>query len=207
MELEKIISPYAQEIIDELSPFLTFETLPAKQMLSFVENDMRKCYFMRRGVVLLYRDNVDGFLMSSFSSPFVSGLGDYKKELNRFNLVTAEECEIAKLNRKALYDIVEKNNLWRLIAQQMQYVSERLMKYSALFSAMSSYDIISNQLRILMHEPELIRENILAEKYIRSKTQLSRSGIMRILAELKTGGYIVMEEGILKEIKHLPAKY
>jgi CRP-like cAMP-binding protein len=207
VELEKIISPYAQEIIDELSPFLTFETLPAKQMLSFVENDMRKCYFMRRGVVLLYRDNVDGFLMSSFSSPFVSGLGDYKKELNRFNLVTAEECEIAKLNRKALYDIVEKNNLWRLIAQQMQYVSERLMKYSALFSAMSSYDIISNQLRILMHEPELIRENILAEKYIRSKTQLSRSGIMRILAELKTGGYIVMEEGILKEIKHLPAKY
>lgn len=207
MELEKIISPYAQEIIDELSPFLTFETFPAKQTLSFVENDMRKCYFMRRGVVLLYRDNLDGFLMSSFSSPFVSGLGDYKKELNRFNLVTAEECEIAKLNRKELYDIVEKNNLWRLIAQQMQYVSERLMKYSALFSAMSSYDIISNQLRILMHEPELIRENILAEKYIRSKTQLSRSGIMRILAELKTGGYIVMEEGILKEIKHLPAKY
>lgn len=46
-----------------------------------------------------------------------------------------------------------------------------------------------------------------AEKYIREKTHLSRSGVMRILADLKTGGFIEMEEGRLIKINKLPAKY
>jgi uncharacterized membrane protein len=33
------------------------------------------------------------------------------------------------------------------------------------------------------------RRGITAERYIRDKTQLSRSGVMRILADLKAGGY------------------
>ncbi|WP_190324619.1 helix-turn-helix domain-containing protein, partial [Enterobacter ludwigii] len=36
---------------------------------------------------------------------------------------------------------------------------------------------------------------------------LSRSGIMRILAELRTGKYITMDRGVLIEVNHLPRKY
>ena len=59
----------------------------------------------------------------------------------------------------------------------------------------------------LMQEPEAIRQNITAAAYIKSRTYLSRSGIMRILAELRTGKYITMERGVLVEIHHLPRKY
>jgi CRP-like cAMP-binding protein len=48
---------------------------------------------------------------------------------------------------------------------------------------------------------------VTAERYIREKTQLSRSGVMRILADLKTGGFIEMEEGRLIKINKLPARY
>ncbi|MEH9277909.1 helix-turn-helix domain-containing protein, partial [Klebsiella quasipneumoniae] len=52
-----------------------------------------------------------------------------------------------------------------------------------------------------------IRQQITAAAYIKSRTYLSRSGIMRILAELRTGNYITMERGILLDINHLPRKY
>jgi hypothetical protein len=55
-----------------------------------------------------------------------------------------------------------------------------------------------------MEEEEDYRRSVTAEKYIREKTQLSRSGVMRILADLKTGGFIEMEEGRLIKINKLP---
>jgi CRP-like cAMP-binding protein len=66
--------------------------------------------------------------------------------------------------------------------------------------------MIRQQLVQLMDEDESYRRGI-TERYIREKTQLSRSGVMRILADLKTGGFIEMEEGRLIKINKLPAKY
>lgn len=162
---------------------------------------------MRQGVVLLYRGSEEGVLIGSFAAPFVAGLGEYHEEISSFKLVTTQACEIAELTRDETFDIVEKNNFWQLVAQQMQYVSERLMKYAELISAPSAYEIISIQLRLLMNEPLSLRSAVPAEKYIRSKTSLSRSGTMRILSALKAGGYIEIEDGILIDIRHLPAKY
>ena len=58
-----------------------------------------------------------------------------------------------------------------------------------------------------MQEPEAIRKNTTAAAYIKSRTYLSRSGVIRILAELRTGKYITMERGVLIDIHHLPRKY
>ncbi|WP_244207820.1 helix-turn-helix domain-containing protein [Rahnella inusitata] len=52
-----------------------------------------------------------------------------------------------------------------------------------------------------------MRENIAAANYIQLKTQLSRSTIMKVLAQLKQGGYVKIDNGILKEISHLPLRY
>jgi CRP-like cAMP-binding protein len=60
---------------------------------------------------------------------------------------------------------------------------------------------------LLMNEDENFRRSITVERYIREKTQLSRSGVMRILADLKTGGFIEMEDGRLIKINKLPARY
>lgn len=72
---------------------------------------------------------------------------------------------------------------------------------------MSAYDIIRFQLVELMQEPEAIRQNITAAACIKIRSWLSRSGIMRILAELRTGKYIIMDRGVLIEINHLHRKY
>ncbi|MHA0938650.1 helix-turn-helix domain-containing protein, partial [Enterobacter kobei] len=59
----------------------------------------------------------------------------------------------------------------------------------------------------LFNEDPSVRNNITVESYIREKTHLSRSGVMRILAGLKKGGYIEMQRGVLINIVKLPEKY
>lgn len=88
-----------------------------------------------------------------------------------------------------------------------------MFMYNRLYNAVmpqgapTAYEMIRQQLLRLMEEDESYRSAVTAERYIRDKTQLSRSGVMRILADLKTGGFIEMEEGRLITINKLPAKY
>ena len=99
------------------------------------------------------------------------------------------------------------SNLWEHFSKLLIYTASRVYEHCSQISQMSAYDIIRFQLVELMQEPEAIRQNITAAAYIKSRTYLSRSGVMRILAELRTGKYITMERGVLIDIHHLPRKY
>lgn len=103
--------------------------------------------------------------------------------------------------------IIANDNLWEHFARLLMYSASRVYEHCAMISQLSAYDIICTQLVELMQEPESIREHTTAANYIKSRTWLSRSGIMRILSELRTGGYITMQRGVLQEINHLPLKY
>ena len=121
--------------------------------------------------------------------------------------MTAETCKVSTLTVAEMQQHISDNGLWEIAAQHMIVVTNKLYSYSKQMSAPTAYEVIRNQLRELSHEPASLRENVTIERYIRDKTHLSRSSIMKILSELKTGGYIVIKDGRLCEIKHLPAKY
>ena len=97
--------------------------------------------------------------------------------------------------------------MWEVLAKHMVVVSSKLFSYSRQLSAPTAYEVICSQLIELMHESESLRETLSAERFIRDRTHLSRSSIMKILADLKTGGYISIENGRLVAIHHLPQKY
>lgn len=71
----------------------------------------------------------------------------------------------------------------------------------------TAYEVIRTQLIQLMAEPDEIRLNMTIESYIRNKTKISRSAIMNILAQLKSGEYITTHRGILVNIAKLPHKF
>ena len=87
------------------------------------------------------------------------------------------------------------------------FVGTRLYRSVMAKGAPTAYEMIRQQLVLLMQEDDSFRRSVTAERYIRDKTHLSRSGVMRILADLKTGGFIEMEEGRLIKINKLPARY
>jgi len=58
-----------------------------------------------------------------------------------------------------------------------------------------------------MTEKEDLRLSVNACDYIQEKTHLSRSRVMKILSDLKTGDYIEIDRGILMKINRLPDNY
>lgn len=115
--------------------------------------------------------------------------------------------EVSYLPLEEANQIIERENLWKNLARMLIYSATRVYDHCAKISVLSSYEIICYQLYELMYETEELRNSISTVSYVMNRTFLSRSSIMKILAQLKTGNYITMEKGILKAINNIPSRY
>lgn len=198
-------SPYTSLFLKKLEPYVKYKTQPIGTWFRINSQEGKLCYLIRTGVIHLYRQPED-VLLGAFEAPTIRGIvpdiGDMELSFR-----VAAPSEIAVLSYDELMQIIEQHGLWDVFAKHMQVMASSLFIHMTHVTPSSAYEAIRFQLIELMNSSENIRENITAEKYIRSKTKLSRSGIMRILAQLKAGGYIVLENGILKKLTDLPAKY
>ncbi|WP_447337931.1 helix-turn-helix domain-containing protein [Klebsiella variicola] len=198
----------------ELKPFRHIEALikhvlPAAErvvigrgdVVHYYKDDIRQCFLLLQGSVALHRRG-DGIVLNSESAPFILGVSS-----QHLYVRALETSEIARVPLDCFNHIVAQLDLWEHFSKLLIYTASRVYEHCAQISQMSAYDIIRFQLVELMQEPDAIRQKITAAAYIKSRTYLSRSGIMRILAELRTGKYITMERGILLDINHLPRKY
>lgn len=166
----------------------------------------RFCYLILKGRATYYRRS-DDLAMSTVSAPSMVGIANLQKLQQDGYLKTLVTCDIAILKMSTVHEVITTNQLWELVAKHMMDIAGKLFVHSKQLTAPSAYDIIRIQLNELFHELPAIRNNITAEKYIRDKTHLSRSGVMRILASLREGGYIEMHRGKLINIVKLPVKY
>lgn len=202
----------------ELKPFRHIETLikhvlPAAErvvigrgdVVHYYKDDIRQCFLLLQGSVALHRRG-DGIVLNSESAPFILGVSSQFSSEHLY-VRALETSEIARVPLDCFNHIVAQLDLWEHFSKLLIYTASRVYEHCAQISQMSAYDIIRFQLVELMQEPDAIRQKITAAAYIKSRTYLSRSGIMRILAELRTGKYITMERGILLDINHLPRKY
>ncbi|GKO77362.1 TPA: helix-turn-helix domain-containing protein [Klebsiella variicola subsp. variicola] len=202
----------------ELKPLRHIETLikhvlPAAErvvngrgdVVHYYKDDIRQCFLLLQGSVALHRRG-DGIVLNSESAPFILGVSSQFSSEHLY-VRALETSEIARVPLDCFNHIVAQLDLWEHFSKLLIYTASRVYEHCAQISQMSAYDIIRFQLVELMQEPDAIRQKITAAAYIKSRTYLSRSGIMRILAELRTGKYITMERGILLDINHLPRKY
>ncbi|SVS29407.1 cyclic nucleotide-binding domain-containing protein [Klebsiella pneumoniae] len=202
----------------ELKPFRHIEALikhvlPAAErvvigrgdVVHYYKDDIRQCFLLLQGSVALHRRG-DGIVLNSESAPFILGVSSQFSSVHLY-VRALETSEIARVPLDCFNHIVAQLDLWEHFSKLLIYTASRVYEHCAQISQMSAYDIIRFQLVELMQEPDAIRQKITAAAYIKSRTYLSRSGIMRILAELRTGKYITMERGILLDINHLPRKY
>lgn len=201
-----------------LKPFIHIDTLiksvlPAAnrmiicrgETVHYYKDDVRQCFLLLQGSVALHRRG-DGIVLNSESAPFILGVSSQFSSEHLY-VRALETAEIARVPLETYNQIVSQQDLWEHFAKLLIYTASRVYEHCAQISQMSAYDIIRFQLVELMQEPDAIRKNTTAAAYIKSRTYLSRSGIMRILAELRTGKYITMARGVLLDIHHLPRKY
>lgn len=199
-------SPYAQELIAYLKPYCTVRRTGRGERLNLEVNGQGLCYLILEGTIAIYRSS-DSMMLSTARSPALFGLANLTDIYFNDYLVTVSPCLIGSIPTEQVADIIKEKGLWGLLSRQLMFVYSRLYNNVMPQGAPTAYEMIRQQLIKLMEEDESYRSSVTAERYIREKTQLSRSGVMRILADLKTGGFIEMEEGRLIKINKLPAKY
>jgi hypothetical protein len=198
---------HIENLINQLkSESNIFETY-ARQKINYENDSSRKCYLLLTGNIALFRTR-DGFMMNSESAPYVFGLSNQLAAADYLYMQTMEPSRIASLSLFTANSIIAKRDLWESLSHLLIYTAGRVYDHCTRISAPTSYAIIRYQLYELMQESEEIRHSITAANYIQSRTFLSRSSIMKILAELKKGSYITTERGILLQIKQgIPMKY
>jgi hypothetical protein len=198
---------HIENLINQLkSESNIFETY-ARQKINYENDSSRKCYLLLTGSIALFRTR-DGFMMNSESAPYVFGLSNQLAAADYLYMQTMEPSRIASLSLFTANSIIAKRDLWESLSHLLIYTAGRVYDHCTRISAPTSYAIIRYQLYELMQESEEIRHSITAANYIQSRTFLSRSSIMKILAELKKGSYITTERGILLQIKQgIPMKY
>ncbi|MFK3658907.1 helix-turn-helix domain-containing protein [Scandinavium sp. NPDC088450] len=193
--------PFAKTLVEALLPFAEVKRYPKGTRINILNGETRVCQLILSGSIEIRRKS-DNLLIVTLLPPNILGLS-----VREIYVITKESCQVATLPLDEAYRHFSELGLWETVAQHLLAVTNKLYSYSKQLSAPTVYEIICFKLVELMNEPELIRTNIAVERYIREKTHISRSSVMKILADLKTGGYIVLEEGRLLEIRHLPSKY
>ncbi|HKM95728.1 MAG TPA: helix-turn-helix domain-containing protein [Buttiauxella sp.] len=182
-----------------------FETKP-RQIINYMDSNERKCYLLHKGSVSLYR-SIDGMVLNTESAPYVFGMSTQLTDPDYIYIKTHDESEVSWMPLQVANEIIAQENLWQSLSALLIYTVTRVYDHCTKISSLSSYDLIRYQLYELMSETQEIRSSVSIANYIQSRTFLSRSSIMKILAQLKTGGYITTERGCLIGINNIPLKY
>lgn len=197
---------HIQNLIDTIKPFGTAFSAGKGETLRYFSQNKRQCFLVEKGNVALHRRG-DGMVITSESAPFILGVSNQLSKNEQLYVRVLDEVKAVRLPLERFNLIVEKENLWENVAHLLIYTASRVYEHCTLMSQMSSYGIIRYQLSELMNEPASIRLTTTAANYIGSRTYLSRSGIMRILSDLRRAGYITIERGILLSMGCLPDRY
>lgn len=204
VSLMKLPSPWAAQLLDELTQDEDFMTWPKGSKLPFHQKGEPVCHFVRLGTLTLERSD-DSLLMGTVSAPLA--LGWMSAISSRIIMRAKEPCEVATLARTQIMQRVDEKQLWDLVAKHMLHITNKLFIYNEILTAPTTYELVCYQLMSLMEEPDSVRNSTAAYQYILDRTRLSRSSVMKMLAELKKGGYIRLEQGKLMVINSLPAGF
>lgn len=194
------------QLIASLSPKANIIETKPRQIINYVTGDERKCFILHSGSVSLYR-SVDGMVLNTESAPFLFGMSTQLTHSEYVYIRTHDESRVSSLPLEQANNIIAEQDLWRDLTQLLIYTVTRVYDHCTKISSLSSYDIIRYQLYELMSESEDLRSKITIANYIQSRTFLSRSSVMKILAQLKAGEYIVTERGLLLAINNIPLRY
>lgn len=193
-------------LIDYLQHGSDLKKVLPRRRLNFVVGNERLCYVLLKGRVMIHRSNHD-LAMATVQGPAVIGLSNLHQTQMRGYIKTFNNCDIVILKMDFVNETVKRHNLWEPLAYHLMSLAGKLFHSYEDLTGPSAYDIVIAQLYALSNEEPSFRLSVTAESYIRDKTHLSRSGVMRILSALKEGGYIDMQRGVLLNINKLPEKF
>ena len=199
-------SPYAKTLVETLQPFAKVKRILPRRRLYVTIGKNHYCYLLLKGHMSIHRGDND-LMLGTLKAPSITGMGNLISTTSTGYIKMISACDIGVMTIEEAKAVIDSANLWELLAKHTILVQKKLLVSSQQLMASSAYKIVCLQLIELMSEDEKFRASVAAEAYIRDKTNLSRSSIMRILSGLREGGYIDMRRGVLWDIHNLPPEF
>lgn len=201
-----LIADIYKKVSDGSVPFILS---PDEILVQPGMNEGPVAWFFTRGMFSTYRriDNLQ--VLTSYATPesmSVFGIAEGLMKESLFFLKAETPCEGFSIKLSMLYEL---NNpeLWQNVAELLSWFIKLASIRDHQLVGVSSYSIIRSQLITLMSYPEEFRLNITALLFIKQRTNLSRSNILRIINELQSGGYINIHRGHLIGFRYLPLHF
>jgi len=214
MELHKINKP-----LDSINTILSYfpvsqpsllepgQTLPIK---SKNDRSCRKIYFLLEGALISSvgeeekKQNL-GIIMG----PSIIGLTQLAPTGTIAQHKAIAPCMIDSISVEDFIKVIEENQLWPDVINIMVTIINSLAARTATSGLQSAYEIIRSYLIYMDSENACaVKERYTVVKYMQTFSRLSRSIILKILSELKAGGFIEMEKGRLIRInRNLPDRF
>ena len=203
----KTDSTYCRHIMEKLESKLEYKTFESGHRFTRSTKNQTKCYMIRSGVISIHRQP-DDVLIEYIEAPTMRGnIPIHVDNISAYTIRVIVKAEIAIIDLNYFYALLNEHHLWEAFARHLQLIASIMPEVIFKLTAPTVFEAVRMQLYELMEKPQSIRDSVLVEPYIREKIRASRSAIMRILSDLKNGGYIVIENGYLKDIKNIPLKY
>lgn len=183
------------------------QTLPIKTRN---EKQPRRIYFLLEGAMISsVGENEKKQNLGIVVSPAIIGLGQLDPAGALAQYESIAPCMVDSVSVDDFIQVIETNRLWPDLINIMISMINLLAARSAMSGLQSAYEIIrSNLLYMESEDACALKERYTVVKYMQTFSRLSRSIILKILSELKAGGFIEMEKGKLIRIcRNLPDKF
>lgn len=210
-DFSKIIdqTPHNNEIdyfFDSLKSIGNIKSAKSGQKFGLSNKGEKLCFILFDGSGLVRREQ-DSMVLSTIHGPSIIGLQGAYHQKSELQISAASEIEYCLVPIEEFFKWAEDNQLWKSLCYMLMLTITRFSDYQKNTVGVSNYELICNLLNSLNNEPFEIRATTTALEYIKSRSMLSRSGIMKTLSSLKFGGYISMNKGLLVKINMLPKKF
>ncbi|MCU6278854.1 helix-turn-helix domain-containing protein [Enterobacter quasiroggenkampii] len=194
------------KIISAVSDATHIRTAKIRQVISTTTHHEPMTLLIHEGLLAAYRTS-DHLLLRYLQAPLIVGV-NVLTDMNEGIVFRAYSNVRYELQpRDAVLEKIDKANLWRETALLFMFGVKRFSEAHKFSAGLSTYELVRYNLLELMEEEEELRLAVNVSNYIQEKTRLSRSRVMKILSDLKTGEYIEIKRGILIKINKLPESY
>ncbi|KNC88191.1 helix-turn-helix domain-containing protein [Trabulsiella odontotermitis] len=171
-------------------------TLEHGQIFTLSAGEDADVLLIREGLVALQRSS-DERLIYCLSAPGMLGFNTVLENRADYYIQVYDTAALTVVPLRQVKAIVEEQQLWREMFEVSNAIATAMHGILLNTSGKSSLAVIRYFLQALEREPSLIRQRIPAAEYVRTRSGLSRSYVMKCLALLRSNGEITMHQGAL----------
>ncbi|MBN4798783.1 helix-turn-helix domain-containing protein [Enterobacter asburiae] len=193
-------------LIKAVSDSKRIQSAKPRQLITLEKQTEPVTFILHEGVVAIYRSS-DRLLIKYIRAPMITGMNVLIDTNDGIFIKAYKSVSYEILPTKEMLDIISTQGLWKDASYCYMYAVRQLLLAHYSSVGLSTYELIRLNLISLMNEDEALSDHVNVSDYILEKTRLSRSRVMKILGDLRIGGYIEINRGILKKINKLPEKY